>query len=508
MAMTGGTAAHVHSGNLNYGAGGELKLYVYYKTVQNVATNKSTIYCGMYYVVPSGWVIGSWGDSGGSYVGTTSNTFDGSVASNTGGGTHWMVENKSFTVNHNADGTGTATIYWKWGVNSSWGETQKPSGSFTITLPTIPRAATLTAAPNFTDEDNPTITYSNPAGTAVTSLQACIASIDGMTTYAPYRDVEISGTSYTFNLTNDEKTALLNACSNDMSMDLKFFLKTEIGSAIYRNTLTKTFTVSNDDINASFGYEEADSEVAGLFGTIDVQQKGIIKGYSDVHVFANPTPYEGATIVSSSWTNGVTTLSGNDVTFTNTTGNSFTYVAKDSRGNTLTDTQALYMYDYVPVVINSCKFDRVSIDDHRILLNANITFYNGELGEEQNTPTITYTSTDGRSGTITNYTTSGNTLTIANLDTGAVLSEGETDTFTLSVSDLLSDDSAVSAVLDPVPTYEAGRSDFQVNGTLYIADTSRANAVDVGAKLATIPVVYVQSTQPTSGKNGDIWFSI
>ena len=507
MAMTGGTAAHVHSGWLNNGSGGELKLYVYYRTVQNPDTNQSTIYCGMYYVVPSGWVIGTWTDSG-SYVGTTSNTFTATVPSNTSSGTYWIAENKTFTVNHNADGTGTATIYWKWGVNSSWGQTQKPSGSFTITLPQIPRAATITAAPNFTDEDNPTITYSNPAGTAVSSLQACIASTDGMTAYADYRDVSISGTSYTFNLTSAERSALLNACSNDMSMDIKFYLKTVIGSTAYRNTLTKTFTVSNDDINASLGYEEADSKVAGLFGTTDALQKGIVKGYSDVHVFANPTPYEGATIVSSSWTNGVTTLSGNDVTFTNTTGNTFTYVAKDSRGNTISDSQALYMYDYVPVVINSCKFDRVSIDNHSILLNANITFYNGELDGDQNTPTITYTSANGRSGTITSYTTNGNTLTIANLNTGAVLSEGETDTFTLIVSDLLSSDSAVSAVLDPVPTYEAGKSDFQVNGTLYIADTNRANAVNVGAKLATIPVVYVQSTQPTSGKNGDIWFSV
>ena len=507
MAMSGGTAAHVHAGQLNYSSGSYINLYVYYRSVQDPSTNKSTIYCGMYYVVPSGWIIGTWTDSG-SYVGTTSNTFTATVGSNTGAGTYWIAENKSFTVNHNADGTGSATIYWKWGVNSSWGGCQKPSGSFTITLPTIPRQAELTAAPDFTDKDNPTITYSNPAGTAVTGLQACIASTDGMTTYVPYRDVPISGTSYTFNLTDSERTALLNACSSSMSMSMKFFLKTDIGSSTYRSTLTKTFTVSNDDINTSLGYEEKDSKVGGILGTTDVLQKGIVKGYSDVHVFATPTPYEGATIVSSSWTNGTTTLNGNDVTFTNAIDNTFTYTAKDSRGNVTTNVQALYMYDYVPAVINSCKFDRVSIDDRRILLNANITFYNGELGNKQNTPTITYTSTGGRSGTITNYTTNGNTLSITNLDTGAVLSEGETDTFTLNISDLLSSDSAISAVLDPVPTYEAGKNDFQVNGTLYIADTNRANAVDVKAKLNTIPTVYVQSTQPSSGKNGDIWFSV
>ena len=146
MGMTGGTAKLVHTGYLEYGTGPAMNLYVYYKSTQDVANNKSTVYCGMYFTITNSyWNIGAWADSG-SYLGdSTSDTFKKDVPAGTTG-TMWIRENASFTVNHNSDGTAKATIYWKWGVNSPWGQFVKPSGSFTITLPTIPRASVPTVA--------------------------------------------------------------------------------------------------------------------------------------------------------------------------------------------------------------------------------------------------------------------------------------------------------------------------------------------------------------------------
>lgn len=143
MAMTGGTAKLVKTGYANYGAAGAIKLYVYYKSSQSTSTNKSTVKCGMYVTSPSSsYAIGKWDDFNGSYVGTKSLTFDGTMPNFAG--TYWIVEDKTFTVTHKDDGTGSATIYWKWGVNSPWGQMVNPSGSFTITLPTIARASTPT----------------------------------------------------------------------------------------------------------------------------------------------------------------------------------------------------------------------------------------------------------------------------------------------------------------------------------------------------------------------------
>lgn len=141
MAMTDYVSKLVHTGYANGNSARPIQVYVAYKSSQSIDTNRSTILVGMYVTTIAGYPIGAWEDFNGSYVGTTSLTFNGSIPNFSG--TRWLVENKSFTVDHNDDGSGTATIYWKWGVNSPWGRVQNPSGSFTINLPTIARASSV-----------------------------------------------------------------------------------------------------------------------------------------------------------------------------------------------------------------------------------------------------------------------------------------------------------------------------------------------------------------------------
>lgn len=144
MAMTGGTAKLVKSERTNYGNNSwSVNLYVYYKVKsQSIADNTTTLLCGMYVTTPAGYPIGPWYYSTDSYVGTKSNVFDGNVPNFSG--TRWLKENVEITVPHNPDGTGKATIYWKWGVNSPWGQYVNPSGSFTIDLAPIARATVPT----------------------------------------------------------------------------------------------------------------------------------------------------------------------------------------------------------------------------------------------------------------------------------------------------------------------------------------------------------------------------
>ena len=216
----------VHTGYCNGKTSAPIKVYVDYSISQDIATNKSTLSCGMYITIKSGWNIGPWSDVAGSYVGTTSLTFNGAIPNCEG--TKRLTSGKTFDVSHNADGTGSTKIYWKWGVNSSWGKTQKPSGSFDVSLPTIPRQANLTSAPNFNDTDNPTINYNNSAGNSVTSLQACI-SLNGSTDNIAYRDIPKTGTSYTFNLTENERNVLRSACPNSNTLSVIFYVRTVIG---------------------------------------------------------------------------------------------------------------------------------------------------------------------------------------------------------------------------------------------------------------------------------------
>ena len=147
MAMTGGTAHLVRSVKANYGnATWKISLYVYVKEKsQDIANNKTTLSLGMYVSTP--YDIGPWHYSSDSYIGTATSgsnckTFDGAIENFTG--TKWLIENQDIVVSHNADGSKTVTIYWKWGVNSPWGQYQNPSGSFSVDLTDIPRATTPT----------------------------------------------------------------------------------------------------------------------------------------------------------------------------------------------------------------------------------------------------------------------------------------------------------------------------------------------------------------------------
>lgn len=170
MAMTGGTSKLVKSTTT---AGFTISLYVYYRSTQNSEKCQSTVYVGMFATTPgSNYNIGPWGDYNGSYVGTTALTFDGSISKFNG--TKWLVENKSFTVNHDSTtGKASVTIYWKWGVNSSWGGYTIPSGSFTIDLPTIDRYPTTptsctakvgTDSANYRPGDTITVAWSGATG--------------------------------------------------------------------------------------------------------------------------------------------------------------------------------------------------------------------------------------------------------------------------------------------------------------------------------------------------------
>ena len=153
-----------------------------------------------------------------------------------------LMQTLSKTVSHASNGTGSVWIH---------GECYAPSGtslagasvggSQTVTLDTIPRQANITGAPNFTDEDNPTITYSNPAGNSVNSLQACVA-LNGYLDIL-YRDIPKTGTSYTFYFTEAERENLRKAAATSNTFTATFYVKTKIGDKTYHSTLKKTLTI-------------------------------------------------------------------------------------------------------------------------------------------------------------------------------------------------------------------------------------------------------------------------
>lgn len=174
----------------------------------------------------------------------------------------------SFTItkSHNSDGTGTCYIQGR--IQGPAGTTQANSvvqGSKTVTLDTIPRQATITNAPNFTDIQNPTIQYSNPAGNSVSSLQACI-SLNGSTDNIQYRDIPKTGTSYTFNLTEAERNVLRQATPNSNTLNVIFYVKTVINGTTFYSTLNKQMTIVNANPTFSSAYQDTNSSTVAITG--------------------------------------------------------------------------------------------------------------------------------------------------------------------------------------------------------------------------------------------------
>lgn len=259
-----------------------------------------------------------------------------------------VIASGTKTLAHNPDGTRSfgASIQ---GAIYTYAVNSYGSGSWELT--SIPRQATVTAAPDFTDEQDPTISYSNPAGSAVTALDACI-SLDGSSADIAYRSIPINGTSYTFKLTEAERTVLRNATRNSNSRTVKFVVRTTIGGQYYYSELTKTLSIVNANptfADSQISYADVDTATVAITGN----NQHIVQNKSSLQVtFESATGNKGATISSYSVTlNGVTktaTASGSVSFDAVNSSNDLELSIKvtDSRGNTTTATKAVTILAY------------------------------------------------------------------------------------------------------------------------------------------------------------------
>lgn len=271
------------------------------------------------------------------------------ASNHTKGYNNTTLASGSTTVTHNNDGskslamTVEAGIY-DWAINKS--------GSDTFTLNTIPRAASLTSAPDFNDEQNPTISYLNSAGNSVSSLQACI-SLTGQYDDVQYRDIPKTGSSYTFSLTESERNVLRNACTTANSRTVYFFVRTIIGSTTYHSTLKRTLTIVNaTPVFGTLSYYD-NSPTAN----ITQNNQMIVWGKSNlIAKYTAATAYKGASIskyrITLYDTIKESTAPGGTINFgfiTSQNNLTLSAVAIDSRGNSSnTVSITVYCYAYSP----------------------------------------------------------------------------------------------------------------------------------------------------------------
>ena len=258
-------------------------------------------------------------------------------------------------IGHNTDGAKTFTIssFTGWLYSNH----NYSSNGASYSLNTIPRHATLTAAPDFTDEQNPTITYSNPAGSAVSGIYACI-SLTGAKDDIAYREIPKSSGNYTFPLTEAERNVLRNATTSSNSRTVMFIVRSGISGAWSNSAITKTLSIVN--ANPTF--------TSGMVSYADVNEAVVAVTKNNQQILQNKSIIT-ATVGEATANKGATikeyTLELNGVTKTASTSGAVPFgvvnssqditlsvTAKDSRGNTTTAKKTVNVTEYSkPLVI-------------------------------------------------------------------------------------------------------------------------------------------------------------
>lgn len=385
----------------------------------------------------------------------------------------------SSPIPHNADGSKSITL----GIeknpaghnlasiqlyNSTYGaKTFGANQLITIDLTKIPRAATITSAPNFTDaeDDNPTIKFSNAAGNAVDKLEACI-SLTGARADIAYREITNKlSTSYTFTLTEDERE-ILRAATNEGSdsRTVYFILQTTIGSNVSRTSLAKTFTVvdANPDISALV--MDVNEAAVALTGDRLVY---LIKGISNAGFEINGYGKKGADIVYHAATNGGNTIENDTGTFYGVESADFTFTVKDTRGLNTTIPRSLNLIEYVKP---TCSVKAAIAMETETSAKATITItgsvFDGSFGAVDNQYMI-YVSYTGSSGW---ESVSAEDITISGTSYKATYSATGLDytkpfSYQAKITDSLHLDGVLSAVdtIGVYPVFDWSNEDFNFN---------------------------------------------
>ena len=417
-----------------------------------------------------------------------------SVSSN-----NWTtIEGFSFTAKH--DNNGECAILADVRVYSGGVGASTTRDDALILEKTI-KEATITSAENFNDEESPTITYSNPMGDSskITSLQACIANETGGVVYIPYRDIDKTGSSYTFFLTDQERNNLREICKYKESMVITFFIRTYIDDVEYRSFIKKTFTVVDAAPTVSIAFEDINAATTALTGNSST----IVKGVSNLSytVFAAGQKYANidkctvscGTVYKEHLT-GIN-LSG---VFSGAAGNSITATVVDSRGKSSTETIYLDTVDYVKPTCVQTVSTVINDEDEsnsQVVVNVKGNYFDGDFGEEENTIKIEirHTQNDGTMGDWVDITPligdiSNNTYTLTNNVSGLDVSGSYT--FQSRITDKITSATSEEYTVKFSPVFDWSGTDFNFNvpvsingglgvsGDFYIGSDSTKKLVD------------------------------
>ena len=251
-------------------------------TSQSAATNSSTIH----------WVLKSNGSmSSGYYVkggpitvtigGVTVLNITSRINVNGSGG---FSRSGNITITHDENGDKSVSMSVRAALYSS---AVNCTGSKTYALDHIDRYAIIDSATDFTDEGNPTVVYSNPAGSDLTTdIYVRLKWLDnGGTEQTTDWSSQLSddGGTYTFDLT-DYRDTLRRSCRYSETLSVTVDLKSTMNGVEYHDTKVITMSIegANPWINP-IAYLDSSSRVVSITGNNQI----IVQAQSVLHIYSN-----------------------------------------------------------------------------------------------------------------------------------------------------------------------------------------------------------------------------
>lgn len=358
-------------------------------------------------------------------------------------------------VPHNPDGTKTCAISASGGFPGLSMTTTNLSAN--VELDEIARQATITTAPDFNDEDNPTITYTNKAGSAVSSLQACI-SLTGETDDIAYRDVSLTEGTYTFELTDAERK-ILRTATTAKSRTVVFILRTVLNGSTYYSTATKTLSIVNGSPLINPTVVDSNPITVALTGN----NARMVRYYSNAQYSVGAQAVKEATLTGvrvSCGGKSATTATG---TLTSVESGDFIFSATDSRGYTTTQTVKTTIINYVKLTCNCGASTPTAQGSMTLTIEGN--YYNAGFGAQPNTLTISYRQRVNEGSysdwTTTTATLSGNTysakITLEGLDYQSKY------TYQARAEDALTAVNSAEKSVKTTPVFDWSKDDFRHN---------------------------------------------
>lgn len=252
-------------------------------TSQSTAKNTSTIH----------WVLKSNGTmSSGYYVkgGPITVTIGGKKVLNITSrinvnGSGGFSRSGNITITHDENGDKSVSMSVKAALYSY---SVNCTGSKTYALTHIDRYALIDSATDFTDEGNPTVVYSNPAGSEITNnLEVRLVWFNGSTEKSTsYEHLGNEGGTYTFDLdrmSNTYRTELRAACPNSNTLPVTVDLKSMMNGVEYHDYKEITMSIVNANPTVrDIWYSDQNSYVSGITGSqqIIVQEQSTLRIYT------------------------------------------------------------------------------------------------------------------------------------------------------------------------------------------------------------------------------------